>query len=78
MHHAVCAFLLAALVIVLSQVQPPQLQRFYEEQVRIADIEVPRLIGLVGLEPGMNMADVGAGPGRPRIRDHDRWLRGHR
>jgi hypothetical protein len=26
----------------------------------------------------MNMADVGAGPGRPRIRDHDRWLRGHR
>jgi SAM-dependent methyltransferase len=63
MHHAVCAFLLAALVIVPSQVQPPQLQRFYEEQVRIADIEVPRLIGLLGLEPGMNMADVGAGLG---------------
>jgi SAM-dependent methyltransferase len=65
MPRALFAFLLAAFVLIPGRVQPlgAQLPRFSDEQARIADIEVPKLVGLLGLEPGMSIADVGAGFG---------------
>ena len=64
MRHVVFALLLAGFVVVPGLGQPfAQLQvlRPTDEQIRITDIEVPRLVTLLRLEPGMRVADVGAG-----------------
>jgi precorrin-6B methylase 2 len=39
-----------------------------DEQIRLADIEVRRLVTLLRLEPGMTVADVGAGLGAWSLR----------
>ncbi len=63
------AWLLAGLVVVPSRGQvpagplPPT-----ADQLRLSDIEVRRLIGLMRLEPGITVADVGAGLGAWSLR----------
>ncbi len=62
------AILLAAvLAAVLGDGVAPPLQaqqtRLTEEQIKSAEIEVPLLVDVLGLKPGMTLADVGAGFG---------------
>jgi SAM-dependent methyltransferase len=66
----VLALLLAGFVFVPSRVQPfaQQVERPTDEQIRITAIEVPRLVQLLRLEPGMRVADVGAGLGAWTLR----------
>lgn len=61
------ALLLAGLVVVPVRGQLSA-QRPTDEQIRIADIEVLRLVTLLRLEPGMSVADVGAGLGAWTLR----------
>lgn len=61
------------LLLGLAVVQGPwalsaQLLAPTEEQIRIAEIEVGRLVTLLRLEPGMKVADVGAGLGAWTLR----------
>ena len=44
-----------------------------DAQLKAAEIEVPRLVALLALEPGMTVADVGAGFGAWTMR-FSRWL----
>jgi precorrin-6B methylase 2 len=74
MRHVVFALLLAGSVVLpgrspFAQVQvlPPT-----DDQIRITAIEVPRLVTLLRLEPGMRVADVGAGLGAWTLR-FARW-----
>jgi SAM-dependent methyltransferase len=50
-------------VIAPGRVQPFAQLQPTEEQGRITEVEVPRLVQLLRLEPGMRVADVGAGLG---------------
>jgi predicted methyltransferase len=70
MRCAVLALLLAGFVFVPSRVQPfaQQVERPTDEQIRITAVEVPRLVTLLRLEPGMRVADVGAGLGAWTLR----------
>jgi SAM-dependent methyltransferase len=75
MRVAVLALLLAGLVLLPGEGQPfAQLQvlRPTAEQIKITDVEVPRLVTLLGLEPGTRVADVGAGLGAWTLR-FSRW-----
>jgi SAM-dependent methyltransferase len=56
------ALLLAACVAVAARAQVARL-RPSDEQLKIAEAEVGRLLTLLRLEPGMSVADVGAGLG---------------
>jgi SAM-dependent methyltransferase len=58
------AVLLTGLVAVAGRTQTPALpQGPTDEQIKLSDIEVRRLVSLLKLEPGMRIADVGAGLG---------------
>jgi predicted methyltransferase len=62
MHRVVLLALAAALVLA----SPPllaQQTRLTDDQIKSAEIEVPQLVDLLGLKPGMTVADVGAGFG---------------
>ena len=56
-------FLAAVMVIAGGAQTPPRLTGPTDEQIMLADIEVRRLASLLKLEPGMKIADVGAGLG---------------
>jgi len=63
------ALLLAGLVVVPGRGQSSaRLQGPTDEQITLADIEVRRLVSLLRLEPGMTLADVGAGLGAWSLR----------
>ena len=64
MRRAVVACLLAGVVGMVGRAQtPPRLTGPTDEQITLSDIEVRRLVSLLKLEPGMTIADVGAGLG---------------
>jgi SAM-dependent methyltransferase len=52
-----------ALVLFLHAPGGAQQTALTEAQIKSADVEVPRLVGLLELKPGMSVADVGAGFG---------------
>jgi ubiquinone/menaquinone biosynthesis C-methylase UbiE len=63
------ALLLAGLVALPGRGQSSaRLQGPTDEQITLADIEVRRLVRLLRLEPGMRVADVGAGLGAWSLR----------
>lgn len=63
------ALLLAGLAVVPGRGQSSaRLQGPTDEQIALADIEVRRLVTLLRLEPGMTVADVGAGLGAWSLR----------
>jgi precorrin-6B methylase 2 len=63
------ALLLAGLVALPGRGQSSaRLQGPTDEQITLADIEVRRLVTLLRLEPGMRVADVGAGLGAWSLR----------
>jgi len=69
------ALLLSAvgLMAVASRAQTPvQLTGPTDEQIKLSDIEVGRLVNLLKLQPGMTIADVGAGLGAWAMR-FARW-----
>ena len=55
--------LLIGLAVVPGRTQTPALTGPTDEQIKLSDIEVRRLVPLLKLEPGMRIADVGAGLG---------------
>lgn len=67
----ITAVALVTLVIVTSAAA--QQTRLTEDQLKSADAEVPRLVELLDLKPGMTIADVGAGFGAWTIR-FSRWI----
>ena len=63
------ALLLTSLVVVPGRGQSSaQPQGPTDEQITLSDIEVRRLVTLLRLEPGMTVADVGAGLGAWSLR----------
>lgn len=68
MRCSVIALLLAGSVVVPASGQSARLQGPTDEQLTLADIEVRRLVTLLRLEPGMTIADVGAGLGAWSLR----------
>jgi len=69
MRSVTLAWLLAGLLVVPGRGQPSaRLQGPTDEQIKIADIEVLRLVKLLRLEAGMKVADVGAGLGAWTLR----------
>lgn len=66
-----CAFLVAVVCAVTVQLAARQLEPG-DEQIKSADTEVPRLVELLDLEPGITIADVGAGLGAWTLR-FARW-----
>ena len=64
MRRAAVAGLLAGVVIIMGRAQTtPPLTGPTDEQITLSEIEVRRLVNLLKLEPGMTIADVGAGLG---------------
>jgi precorrin-6B methylase 2 len=69
MRRIAIALLLAGLVAVPARGQSvARPQGPTDEQIKLADIEVRRLVTLLRLEPGMTVADVGAGLGAWSVR----------
>lgn len=61
--HPAAALVLAVLAVVPLAGQMTAPMRPMDEQITLADVEVGRLVALLRLEPGMTIADVGAGLG---------------
>jgi SAM-dependent methyltransferase len=71
MRRVVLALLFAGLVLVPSRLQPfaqQQLLRPTDDQIELSEIEVARLVKLLGLQPGIRVADIGAGLGAWTLR----------
>ena len=64
----VAALVLTVLVVVPAAGQTAAPMRPPDEQLKLADVEVRRLVALLRLEPGMTIADVGAGLGAWTLR----------
>ena len=64
MRRVVTTWLLTGLILAAGRAQTPvQLTGPTDEQIKLAEIEVGRLVKLLQLDPGMRIADVGAGLG---------------
>jgi precorrin-6B methylase 2 len=70
--HPAAALVLTVLAVVPAAGQTAAPMRPTDEQIALADVEVRRLVGLLRLEPGMTIADVGAGLGAWTLR-FARW-----
>jgi ubiquinone/menaquinone biosynthesis C-methylase UbiE len=57
-----CLFALSALLLLLVRVDAQQTQ-LTQGQIKSAELEMPELVKLLALKPGMTVADVGAGFG---------------
>jgi len=71
MRRAVLTLVFVAIFVAADRLQPSaqsQPLRPTDEQIRITEVEVPRLVKLLGLTPGAKVADVGAGLGAWTLR----------
>ena len=69
MRRLAIALLLAGVMVVPGRTQTPAvLSGPTDDQIKLADVEVRRLVSLLRLEPGMSIADVGAGLGAWAVR----------
>lgn len=69
MRRLAIALLLAGIMVVPGRTQTPAvLSGPTDDQIKLSDVEVRRLVPLLRLEPGMSIADVGAGLGAWAVR----------
>ena len=67
------AFLLLALLLSIGAPTVAQQSRLTDGQIKTAEVEVPLLVDVLALKPGMTVADVGAGFGAWTLQ-FSRWI----